>query len=27
MIRGVFVQDPSVKREQIINQVLGEEWY
>jgi hypothetical protein len=25
MIRGVFVQDPSVKREQIINQVLGEE--
>jgi hypothetical protein len=25
MIRGVFIQDPSVKREQIINQVLGEE--
>jgi hypothetical protein len=25
MIRGVFVQDPSIKREQIINQVLGEE--
>jgi hypothetical protein len=25
MIRGVFVQDPSVKREQIINQILGEE--
>jgi len=25
MIRGVFVQDPSVKREKIINQVLGEE--
>ena len=25
MIRGVFVQDPSVKREQIINQILNEE--
>lgn len=25
MIRGVFVEDPSIKREQIINQVLGEE--
>ena len=25
MIRGVFIQDPSVKRNQIINQVLGEE--
>ncbi len=25
MIRGVFVEDPSVKREQIINQVLDEE--
>lgn len=25
MIRGVFVQDPLVKREQIINQILGEE--
>jgi hypothetical protein len=24
MIRGVFVQDPSVKREQIINQILNE---
>jgi len=25
MIRGVFIQDPSVKREQIINQILNEE--
>jgi hypothetical protein len=25
MIRGVFVQDPSIKREQIINQILNEE--
>jgi hypothetical protein len=25
MIRGVFVEDPSVKREQIINQILDEE--
>ena len=25
MIRGVFVEDPLIKREQIINQVLGEE--
>jgi hypothetical protein len=25
IIRGVFVQDPLVKREQIINQILGEE--
>jgi len=25
MIRGVFIQDPLIKREQIINQVLGEE--
>jgi len=24
MIRGIFVEDPSIKREQIINQVLGE---
>ncbi len=24
MIRGVFVEDPSIKREQIINRVLGE---
>lgn len=25
MIRGIFVEDPLIKREQIINQVLGEE--
>lgn len=25
MIRGVFMEDPLIKREQIINQVLGEE--
>jgi hypothetical protein len=25
MIRGVFVEDPSLKREQIINQILDEE--
>ena len=25
MIRGVFVEDPSFKREQIINQILNEE--
>jgi hypothetical protein len=25
MIRGVFVEDPSVKRDQIINQILNEE--
>jgi len=25
MIRGVFIQDPSIKREQIINQILNEE--
>ena len=25
MIRGVFVEDPSVKREQVINQILDEE--
>jgi hypothetical protein len=25
MIRGVFLEDPLIKREQIINQVLGEE--
>ena len=25
MIRGVFVEDPSVKREQVINQILNEE--
>jgi len=24
MIRGVFIQDPSIKREQIINQILNE---
>jgi hypothetical protein len=24
MIRGVFVEDPLVKREQIINQILNE---
>ena len=25
MIRGIFVEDPLIKREQLINQVLGEE--
>ena len=25
MIRGVFIEDPSIKREQIINQILNEE--
>jgi hypothetical protein len=25
MIRGIFVEDPLMKREQIINQILGEE--
>jgi len=25
MIRGVFVEDPSIKRDQIINQILNEE--
>jgi hypothetical protein len=25
MIRGVFIQDPLMKREKIINQILGEE--
>lgn len=25
MIRGIFIEDPLIKREQIINQVLGEE--
>jgi hypothetical protein len=25
MIRGIFVEDPSFKREQIINQILNEE--
>jgi hypothetical protein len=25
MIRGIFIEDPSIKREQIINQILNEE--
>ena len=25
MIRGVFIQDPLIKREQIINRILNEE--
>jgi hypothetical protein len=25
MIRGVFVEDPSIKRDQIINQILNED--
>jgi hypothetical protein len=27
MIRGIFIEDPLIKREQVINRVLGEEWY